>query len=486
LIQVILAFIISFAIALALTPVARWLGMSCGALDMPGKRKSHTRPIPRIGGLAILASLLLSVFLCSLLFTNVFDTLCWTSQRVYYVFGGLLIFSAGFFDDFKRLTPRTKFFFQILAASLAFYGGVRIEHILGFQVGGIYFNLLSWAITVFWFLLFINAINLIDGLDGLAAGITFFAVLAMAFLAAVKGDYLLAIKFAILCGVLLGFLFYNYNPASIFLGDGGTYVIGYTIAALSIIGSVKSTAGAAFLIPLVVLGVPVFDTILAPVRRFLSGKNIFRADDEHIHHKLLQKGIKSKNVVLILYGTTCALCFLAIVMINLRDSLAALVLGVLAVLALLFVRKLGYFEYLFMDRIYGWFRDITDATRHTSYDGSFLDLQAEIKKSDNMDSFWDNLCKAFEFMQFDAAELHVMKRSDPASAKPGIPLTWQTGNVAEKGMMSIEISVGAGNPVTVRLVLLKNLAAENIRPFTIRRVKLLRQSMEEALNKIYA
>lgn len=484
-IKIFIVFIISIIFALVITPIVRRAGISMGAVDFPDHRKFHKEPVPRIGGIAILISIFLSLIVSKLLFAEALSALSWTTQRLFYVAGALFIFAVGLFDDFRKLSAFIKFLAQIMVASLAFYGGIRIEVIFGVKIGGIYFGLLSWAITVFWFLLFINAINLIDGLDGLAAGVTFFAVFVMAAIAATKGDYLMVMKFAVLCGVLLGFLYYNFNPASIFLGDSGSYLIGYTVAALSIIGSVKSTAGTAFLIPLVALGVPVFDTILAPMRRFISGKNIFHADGEHIHHKLLQKGIESRDVVLILYGVTCVLCVLAIILMNLHDKMIALFLGLLAILTFFAVRKLGYFEYFFFDRIYGWLRDLTEKTRHALHEFSFLDLQEKVKSSDSLADLWDTLCQVFEFMQFDAAELHVNKSSNSEGASAETQLSWRGGNIAGSGMIRIEITVGLGNPFILRLVLLKNITLENIKPLTLHRLQILRQSVEQALKKIH-
>ncbi|HPD57652.1 MAG TPA: MraY family glycosyltransferase [Smithellaceae bacterium] len=489
--KIFIALLIAFTSSLLITPLVRRVGIKLGAVDKPGQRKIHTEPVPRIGGLAIVISLFLSVGICKFLLGDIYNVLSWTPQRTFYLAGGLFIFAVGLFDDFRRLGHKVKFLAQILAASLAFYGGVRIESILGFSVAGVYFGLLSWAITVFWFLLFINAINLIDGLDGLAAGITFFAVSVMASISIVQGDYLMGLKFAILSGILLGFLYYNFNPASIFLGDGGSYFIGYVIATFSIIAAVKTTLGTAFLIPLVVLGVPMFDTIFAPIRRFFSGKAIFRADSEHIHHKLFQKGLSYQRVVLILYAVTCVLCAVAIIMIHLRNGWIALFLSLLLVLALFAVKKLGYFEKFFFDRLYVWLRDLTEATRHSTYSGNFLDLQSKIKSSENMDSLWANLCRAFEFMEFDGGELRVTEKADSETKGENTPGTeqmfaWRRKNATDSGMLRIEMLVGAGNPVKAALVLFRNNSLKNVRPFTLRRLDCLQRCMKEALERIYS
>ena len=202
----------------------------------------HTSTIPRSGGAVIFLSFFLTLFACSMLMTNVSNLLVWDDKILFGILGAVVVFSIGFYDDFHRLTPKVKFLFQIVATSLAFYSGLRIE---AFELFGlrVHFGITSYFITVFWFLLFINAVNLIDGLDGLAAGVGVFASIVMVLLGIMQSDYLTAMEFAALGGTLLGFLRYNFNPARIFLGDGGSYFIGYTIASLAILGSTKTRWG---------------------------------------------------------------------------------------------------------------------------------------------------------------------------------------------------------------------------------------------------
>jgi len=213
----------------------------------------------------------------------------------------------------------------------------------------------SYLVTVFWFILFINAVNIVDGLDGLAAGIVVFASLVMVILSILQDDFLSAIFFAAMAGAALGFLRYNFNPASIFLGDGGSYFLGYSIAAFSIMGSVKSQVSVALLIPLLALGIPLFDTLLSPLRRFLLGKKLFQPDAAHFHHRLLEKGLTARNAVYVIYLITLFLCIISIAIVNIRDERAGLFVIVLGAAAVIFVRKLGYFEYFGSKKIYSWF-----------------------------------------------------------------------------------------------------------------------------------
>jgi len=486
--QIFFMFLVAFVVSLILTPMARWLGVRLKAFDVPSGRKVHTRPIPRTGGLAIFASVILTNIIFSFVYPEERFLFTTHPQWSILAFGFYFIFALGFFDDFKRLGPKVKFLGQILAASMAFYAGVRIETIFGINIQGVFFNLLSWAITVFWFLLIINAINLIDGLDGLAAGVVFISAIVLVIVGELHGYSFTVYKLIILAGVVLGFLRYNFNPASIFMGDGGSYFLGYAIAALSIMASAKSTLGISILIPLVVLGVPVFDTLIAPLRRFFSGKKLFLPDKLHIHHLLLRKGFTQKKVVLIIYSITVALCALALIMIFFRNNIATgVIVTLMALLALIGVNKLGYLEYVILDKILGWIRDITDASRNSTYSGTFLTLAAELGKTDSLKSLWAKACQAFEFMQIDAAELHIKKPAKLKSKnqpKQADVLSWEKSNAPRNKMMRLEIPLGAGNPVNAKLIVFKNLSENNIRPYTLRRVRQLRQNMETALERI--
>jgi hypothetical protein len=193
---------------------------------MPAPRKVHTTPLPRIGGLAVFLSFVATIAQTNLYETQITDLIVFNRRTAFGFYGALVVFGCGLWDDFRRLNPWFKLLFQILGATIAIAGGVSIG---GFFLGGhgIHFGIFSYLITVFWFLLFINAVNLIDGLDGLAAGVVFFASIMMVIISVMQAAYLPAIYFAALAGATLGFLRYNFNPASIFLGDGGSYLLGY-------------------------------------------------------------------------------------------------------------------------------------------------------------------------------------------------------------------------------------------------------------------
>ncbi len=492
---VLVIFAVALSLSLITTPLAGKLGMRYGALDTPDERKTQTRPIPRTGGLAIFSTFFLTLLINGCLQTLV-SVQIEIDQRFFYFFGGgFIIFGIGLADDFRRLHPGIKFIFQIIAASFAYMGN------LGFDMFSLHIQseIFSFVATVAWFVLFINAVNLIDGLDGLAGGITFFVSVVIVILSILRENYVCALLFSALAGGVLGFLRYNFNPASVFLGDGGSYFLGYIIAGSAIIGNAKNQVGAAMLIPLLALGVPLFDTLLAPLRRFLQGRQIFRPDNEHIHHKLMNMGLSDKNVVWLLYTLTFCLCLFAIVMVNYQDERSGLFLIVLGAGAIIFVRKLGYFEYFGSDKIYGWFKDLTDDTGITYERRSFLNLQMEISQSEDMQSLWLNMINALERLKFDKAELHIKAgfsnhRDERLSGEN--QFIWRRNgfysgkDIFNKSNMKLELPLqtDAQRQQEVKsygvLLLIKDLQLDPITHYTLRRVEHLRRTILSTLQRL--
>jgi len=492
---ILVVFAVSLTISLIITPLAGKLGMRYGAVDTPDERKIHTRLIPRTGGLAIFITFFLTLLINGCLQTLVSIQFEIDQRFFYFLGGGVIIFGVGLTDDFRRLHPGIKFVFQIIAASFAYMGN------LGFDMFALNLQsaVFSYVATVAWFVLFINAVNLIDGLDGLAGGITFFVSVVIVILSILRENYVCTLLFSALAGGVLGFLRYNFNPASVFLGDGGSYFLGYIIAGSAIIGNAKNQVGAAMLIPLLALGVPLFDTLLAPLRRFLQGSQMFRPDNEHIHHKLLNMGISDKNVVWLLYTLTFCLCLCAIVMVNYQDERSGLFLVVLGAGAIIFVRKLGYFEYFGSDKIYGWFKDLTDDTGITYERRSFLNLQMEISQSENIQLLWLNMIKALERLKFDRAELHLKTDFfDSISARHADQnrfLWTRNGFYNGKDIFNISnmklelpLQTEALPQQEVKsygvLVLVKDLQRDPITHYTLRRVEHLRRTILSTLKRL--
>jgi UDP-GlcNAc:undecaprenyl-phosphate GlcNAc-1-phosphate transferase len=483
-------FSVALILSLILTPLVRWLGIKFGAMDEPDERKIHVKPMPRTGGLAIFAVFILALIISSFFNTNISNLLVLDRPMVFFMVGAVICFGIGLFDDFRRLSPKIKVLFQIIAASIAYWGGI---HIGGFNVFSVYLKvgLLSYFITVFWFIFFINAVNLVDGLDGLAGGIVVFASVIMVILSILREDYLTALFFTALGGSALGFLRYNFNPATVFLGDGGSYFLGYAVAGLSIMGSVKSQVGAAMLIPLLALGIPLFDTLLSPLRRFMRGKRMFQPDNGHIHHRLVDMGLTTKKTVLLIYILTFFLCIAAVIMVNMRDEQAGLFLIVLGAGAVIFVRKLGYFEYIASDKIYGWFKDLTDEAGISRERRSFLSLQIDTSRSENLEELWKNMTLALEMLEIDMAELHLNSKNS-IDTKVQKQLVWtrdgfdRSNDICKECLLKLELPLMNSKGKNFgTLWLIKDLQRDTISHYTLRRVEHLRRTVVATLDKLF-
>ncbi len=401
-------FISSLVISLLLTPIVSRGAIKLGLVDIPTERKVHGGPIPRVGGLAIFLSFYLSIIISVLLYRTHILELVLQEQRIFsIVLGSFVIFGLGLWDDIRGLGPKTKLLFQIAAAIIVYIGGIRIE-IVGIPwTSALRMGVLSAPVTIFWILLVVNAINLIDGLDGLAAGVCFFVFIILITLSVIEEEFLVALGMAAAAGSTLGFLKYNFNPATIFMGDSGSYFLGYLLAVLSILGSLKSHAALTILIPMIALGVPLMDAIWATIRRFALGKKILRADDDHFHHRLLKLGFTHRRAVLILYGATIGFGVIALVMIHTTNERAALLLLLVGAAFILGIRKLGYFRHMGKNALYGWFKDLGDETGLSRGRRSFLNLQVRIAGSQTYEELWKNIVPALEMLEFDIAAIYL-------------------------------------------------------------------------------
>lgn len=291
-----LIFIVSLLISLGLTPVAIKLAPKIGAIDIPlDDRRMHKKAMPRCGGLAI--------YLASMLTMLIFHVDKIDQRMIGVAIAGTLIFIMGLVDDIKRLSAKVKLAGQIISALILFASSVKISFISNpWGPGTIEFPLLvSLLVTVFWIVGLTNTINLIDGLDGLAAGISFIATLCIAYIALIHNRVEVAPAFLALAGACLGFLPWNFHPAKIFMGDGGALYLGFMIAALSVMSPMKSATVVATILPLFVLALPILDTALAILRRIRRGRPIMEADRYHLHHRVLDVGMGHKRTVLTLY-----------------------------------------------------------------------------------------------------------------------------------------------------------------------------------------
>lgn len=298
-------------LGLIITPLIRRLALRLGCLDRPVDRSTHILPVPYLGGVAIYLT-----FLLTYLISSVRDP----SLRGVLVAGGFIV-AVGVIDDLYRLPPWGKLLGQIAAALILVSYGIQIEKITHPWGGFVYFGIWSTPVTVIWVLAFTNALNLIDGLDGLAAGVAVIASITFFFVAVQTGQPPVALYLtAAVAGAGLGFLPYNFHPARIFMGDAGAMFLGFVLAAVAIAGTLKSTATIALGIPVLALGLPLMDTAYAIIRRWRNGQALFEADRGHLHHRLMYMGLNHRETVLIMYCISGWMGISALALANLRPG----------------------------------------------------------------------------------------------------------------------------------------------------------------------
>ncbi|CUH95486.1 putative membrane protein [Propionispora sp. 2/2-37] len=325
------AFIVALAVAYFATPYIKKLAVKAGAMDAPDARKVHTSPIPRMGGLAIYAGFILAVLSSMQITHDIFGLLV----------GGTVILIVGIIDDLKQLSARVKLFGQIVAAAVLVLFDVRIEWLTNPFGDMIYVEYLSIPLTILWVVGLTNTVNLIDGLDGLAAGVSTIASITILLVALQQNFWTVAIMMAALAGSALGFLQHNFNPAKIFMGDTGSMFLGYMLAGISVLGMVKSAATIALIVPILALGLPIMDTLFAIIRRYNGGRPIFKPDRGHLHHRLLDLGLTQKQAVLLMYVISGCLGLSAIALTEVNKGLGAIIIAVVLIIAFLGAKKIG-------------------------------------------------------------------------------------------------------------------------------------------------
>jgi UDP-GlcNAc:undecaprenyl-phosphate/decaprenyl-phosphate GlcNAc-1-phosphate transferase len=344
-----LAFFASLFAATALTPVARLLALRLGAVSNPGGRHLNARTIPRLGGLALSLGWCIPLALLFALHRPALRALEGNEAKLLaVVVGGLAMCAVGAFDDLRGVRAIHKLGAQLVVGAFAYWLGFRIEAIALPLVGNLSMGVFALPVTLLWIVGITNAVNLIDGLDGLAAGVTFFAALTSFIVAVLSGSTFVALLMAGLMGAVVGFLFFNFNPARIFMGDSGSYFLGYVLATVSLAGSVQQKASTAvsLLVPVIALGLPIFDTLFSMVRRFLERRPIFSPDRGHVHHRLLELGLTHRRAVILLYGVSIVLAGGAIGVSLGRSLEVGVALFSVSAVFVALVRFLGYFQVL--------------------------------------------------------------------------------------------------------------------------------------------
>jgi len=396
----------SLLLAMVLTPLANWLGRRFNIVDVPGLRKVHSKPIPRIGGLAVYASVMCLAVPVFFLPNRIGDTFRETQPKVVtLLLAATVIFLVGLIDDVKQLRARTKLLAQLVAAILVCSVGIQIKSIVISDLLTVHFGWLCWPLTILWIVGITNAVNLSDGLDGLAAGISAIACGVIAVFAITSGQVVMAVLMLALLGALAGFLCFNFSPAKIFLGDGGSQFLGFTIGASSVMCSMKSPTLVALALPVLALGVPIFDTLFSILRRFLQRRGIMSPDRSHFHHKLTDLGLKQHHVAIFAYLVTLVTSGFGLFMLLTRSMSSVLVfLSCLSLLLLVF-RLVGSVE----------LRKTMDGIRkraelaHKCYleRKRFEEAQLHFQNVQTFDDWWDCMCMAAKVLDLARLSLEV-------------------------------------------------------------------------------
>ena len=331
---------VSFLLALLITPVVRNTFRRFGLVDHPNDRKPHPHPIPRVGGVAILLAYA-AAYGCVLLAHFRADAEIWHGLEfvMHLAPAALIIFATGFIDDIRGLKPWQKLIGEVGAALMAYWAGVRVQDVAGY-------HLVTWfqlPLTVLWLVACTNAVNLIDGVDGLATGLGLFAACTTLFAALLQNNIALALATAPLAGCLLGFLRYNFNPATIFLGDCGSLFIGFLLGCYGVLWSEKAATILGMTAPLMALSIPLLDTSLAIARRVLRRQSVFTADRGHIHHRLLDRGLTPRKVALILYAFSALGAMCSLLMMD--EHVSGIVIIIFCAVSWIGVQHLGYIEF---------------------------------------------------------------------------------------------------------------------------------------------
>ena len=369
-IKYITLFSISVVLSLLITPFVRLLAEKLSILDLPSGRKVHETPVPLLGGIPIFIALnltyLLGHFFYSEYFTNFFSPI-WKPILI----SQCIILGIGVFDDIKKASPWIKLLFQLISGFLLIIFGFGIEFITNpFTGESISLGVFSIPLTILWIVGITNALNLIDGLDGLAAGTSFIVCITIFGISFIYQNISVALVSVILAGSILGFLKYNFYPAKIFLGDSGSLLLGFLLGVLSLQGVHKGATMVAVLAPILALGFPILDTILSIIRRslrsmlsiedsedkektkilFFKNLPLFQADKDHIHHRLLKIGLSHKKSVIVLYGICLMFCVFSILTVAWKNVNIALFLGAIIIASLVGIKSLNYKEFKVFER----------------------------------------------------------------------------------------------------------------------------------------
>lgn len=468
-------YIGSLALVLVMTPIVTRLCHRFGVVHTPGVRHIHTRPMSHIGGVAIFLAMM-SITIAALYYPSLVGASRPAGLNVL-LSTACFIFMVGLVDDIKSngLRARVKFIAQIAAALVICAAGIRIESVAVMDSVTLNLGWLSWPLTLLWIVGITNAVNLIDGLDGLAAGISAVACGVIAILAASQGQTAIAVLMLALLGGICGFLFFNFNPASIFMGDCGSMFLGFTIASTSVLSATQRATTASLALPALALGIPIFDTLFSMLRRFLERRSIFSADRSHFHHRLIDAGFTQRKAVLAMYGLTLLAAGIGMFMMVVPLAYVWIVpfVALIPLLAAFWAAgsirlkdiKTG------LRRRYGLLHQEREDRK------SFEDAALHFRRATTFEQWWTAASTAADKMDFLTMELPLVNRDGTARA-----LTWQhNGNGLHhgpEGLIQVHLPVRdrrGGSSLSLRIEVHKNGSLEAAG----RRVALFTRLIEE-------
>ncbi len=441
-------------LALVITPVIIRLARSLKAAEHPGVRTVHKRPVPRIGGVAIFVSMMcltIGVLFLSNVIGEAFRDIL--PKLIVLLCAAAYIFFVGLIDDImtKGLGARIKFLAQIAAAIAVCAVGIRIESVVIADWLTLDFGWFSWPLTILWIVGITNAVNLSDGLDGLAAGIAAIACGVIAVFAVHSGNVVMAVLMLALLGSLTGFLFFNFNPAKIFMGDCGSLFLGFTIATSSVLCATKSSALVGLALPILALGIPIFDTLFSMLRRFLERRSMFAPDRSHFHHRLLDLGLKQRHAVIVIYAVTLLAAGLGMFMMVTRNISSLIVFLCILLLLLLVFRVVGSVR--LRETITGLQDKYRMANQRKQEQINFEDAQLHFRNARTYNQWWSAICKAAEQMDFAWLSLKTTDKDGTvrtevwrtAGVPPGLSdvviMTVPLRNHDKAGAMEFEIAI---------------------------------------------
>ncbi len=421
-------FVAAFLISVVTTVVVRALARGLGIVDRPDSpRKVHARPVPTLGGLAIYVAFF-APFAGFLFYRNAIsdELVLHLKETVALLVASTIVLAVGVMDDVKDLSTKYKLSIQFLAALALFFTGYQIRAVSNPFGGPINLGNLCLPVTVFWLMGSANAFNLIDGLDGLAAGIGVFACATIFFVAIIFGNTLTALFMISMAGALLGFLLFNFHPASIFLGDSGSLFLGFVIGAIALKGAQKSATVVALLIPVLALGLPIMDTVLAILRRWSRRLPISHGDKQHLHHRLLSLGLSHRHAVWVLYGACGFLAAIAMFITAARNTaarntVAAITLGVAGVIVFASVRLVGGVKLADLKSRLDWDRKQAKWRRRA---WRLVDeVGEEMDEARSPGELWQSVTKALHRLDFDAATMSLRPPYAQNGSEP-LKLSW--------------------------------------------------------------